>query len=72
MDDRRLNFAVFCIENVAAHLNINGRDVYTMLATNSDILDEYIISNYEILHTLDREYIVQDIVDYIKEKGLLI
>ena len=72
MDDKRLHFAIFCIENVAAHLNTNGRDVYTMLAADSDILDEYIISNYETLHTQGREYIVQDIVDCMKEKGLLI
>ena len=70
MDDKRLNFAVFCIESVAAHLNTNGRDIYTMLAADSDILDEYIITNYEALHTQGREYIVQDIIDYMKEKGL--
>ena len=65
-----MNFAVFCIENVAAYLNKNGKDIYTMLATDSGILDEYIIPNYDALHTQGKEYIVRDIMDYMKEKGL--
>ena len=70
VNEKQLGFAVFCIENVAAHLDINGRDVYAKLV-DSDILDEYIIANYEALHTQDKDYIVADIVEYMAEKGLL-
>ena len=31
MDKKRLDFAVFCIENVAEHLNLNGAEVYLLL-----------------------------------------
>jgi len=71
MNKSKLDFAVFCIENVAEYLNINGADVYNMLASKSGILDDYIISNYETLHTQGKEYIVNDLIEYMKEKGLL-
>jgi len=39
MDKKRLDFAVFCIENVADYLNLNGAEVYLLLAEKSEILD---------------------------------
>ena len=70
MTKNELHFAVFCIENVAEHLNLNGTAIYKML-TESKILDEYIISNYDVLHTQGKEYIVGDIVDIMQKEGLL-
>jgi hypothetical protein len=37
-----LEFAVFCIENVAIRLGISGADAYKLLAVKSDILQSYI------------------------------
>lgn len=36
----------------------------------SDILNEYIIPEYEVLHTQSKEYIVNDIIDIMKERGV--
>lgn len=66
-----LEFAVFCIENVAIELNIAGDEVYRKLAKDSRIIDDYILPNYEILHTQGKEYIVNDIVEYMRECGVL-
>lgn len=68
---KELEFAVFCIENVAAKLEITGDSVYQMLAVKSDILDQYVIANYEILHTQGKEYIVRDILDCMKEREVI-
>ena len=38
-----LEFAVFCIENVAAKLGVSAEKVYNALAEKSDILNDYII-----------------------------
>ena len=38
-----LEFAVFCIENVAIRLDKNAEDVYKALTEKSDILSSYII-----------------------------
>ena len=59
-----LEFAVFCIENIAKRLGKNAEDVYRLLTEKSDILNSYIIPEYEMLHTQSKEYIIDDIVDF--------
>ena len=65
-----LEFAVFCIENVAAKLGVNAERVYQAFTEKSDILNGYIVPEYEVLHTQSREYIVEDLLDVIKERGV--
>ena len=64
-------FAVFCIEALADELGTTGDKVYKMLTDKSDILDEYIVPCYGSLHTLGKEYIVSDIIDLMKKRGVL-
>ena len=71
MNTKELEFSVFCIENVSEQLGRNGEEIYRLLTEKSDILDNYIIPCYDTLHTQGKEYIVNDIVDYMREKGLL-
>ncbi len=66
-----LEFAIFCIENIAAKLGVNAEKVYTALTEKSSILNDYIIPEYEILHTQSKEYIVSDILEVMKERGVL-
>ena len=66
-----LEFAIFCIENIAANLGVNAEKVYTALTEKSSILNDYIIPEYEILHTQSKEYIVSDILEVMKERGVL-
>ena len=63
-----LEFAVFCIENVAAKLGVDAERVYQAFTEQSDILNGYIVPEYEVLHT--REYIVDDLLDVMKERGV--
>ena len=65
-----LEFAVFCIENVAAKLGVGAEHVYHAFAEKSDILNGYIVPEYEVLHTQSREYIVDDLLDVMKERGV--
>ena len=71
MNTKELEFAVFCIENVSERLGLTGKEVYNLLTENSDILDNYIVPCYDSLHTQGIEYIVNDIIDYMREKSLL-
>lgn len=48
-----LEFAVFCIENIAIKLGKNAEEVYQALTEKSDILNSYIVPEYEILHTVE-------------------
>ena len=69
-NSNELEFAVFCIENVEIKLNVNSERVYQAFTEKSDILNGYIVPEYEILHTQSREYIVNDLLDVMKERGV--
>ncbi len=65
-----LEFAIFCIENIAIKLNISAQRVYAVLTEQSNILNDYIIPEYDILHTQSKEYIVDDILEVMQERGV--
>ncbi|WP_368263247.1 DUF3791 domain-containing protein [Clostridium disporicum] len=71
MEKIEIEFAVFCIENIAERLNMNGKEVYDLLAVKSDLLFSYIIGCFEPLHTQGKEYIVNDIVELMQKRGLI-
>lgn len=66
----QLEFAVFCIENIAIRLEKNAEEIYKMLTKESNILSGYIIPEYEILHTQSKDYIVDDIISLMRERGI--
>lgn len=66
-----LEFAIFCIENIAVVLKKTAKEVYDLLTVKSNILYEYIVPEYEMLHTQGKEYIVNDIVDFMRESGVI-
>ena len=66
----QLEFVIFCIENVAAKLGVGAELVYQAFTQKSDILYSYIVPEYEVLHTQSREYIVDDLLDVMKERGI--
>ncbi|MDR2583057.1 MAG: DUF3791 domain-containing protein [Fibromonadaceae bacterium] len=68
---KELEFTVFCIENIAEKLRKSGNEVYKMLTEKSDILDSYIIPCYDVLHTQGKNYIVNDVLDYMKKIGVI-
>ena len=70
-NSNELEFAIFCIENVAIFLEKNAQEVYKMLTEDSNILYSYIVPEYEMLHTQGKEYIVQDIVEVMRESGVI-
>ena len=69
---KELEFAVFCIENVATKLNVTAERVYKAVAEKSNILNGYIIPGHEVLHSQGRDYIVNDIIEVIRERGVKI
>jgi len=71
MNKQELDFAVFCIESVAEYLDMNGAEIYKLLTEKNNMLDDYIIFGYDALHTQGKEYIVNDIIEYMKKQGVL-
>ena len=66
-----LAFVVFCIENLASKLELDPTQVYNKLAVDSDLLYSYIIPCYDSLHTQDKEYILNDLIEIMRKKGVL-
>ena len=67
-NSNELEFVVFCVENVAAKLGVDAKRVYEAFTEKSDILNGYIVPEFEVLHTQSREYIVEDLLDVMKER----
>lgn len=69
-NSQELEFAVFCIENVAVRLGVNAKKIYQAFTQKSNILNGYIVPEYEALHTQSREYIINDLLDVMEERGV--
>lgn len=69
---KELDFAVFCIENVAIELGVNAEKVYDALTVKSDILNGYVIPCYEVLHSQSKEYITDDIISLMEKRGIFV
>lgn len=66
----QLDFVTFCIGNLSIRLNMPQKVVYIKLK-ESGILDDYIVQGYDVLHTFGKEYLMNDLIDYMQEKGAL-
>ncbi len=71
MDRKMLEFSVFLIHALAEEWNRTYGQVYHIL-NESGILDGYILPCYDVLHTQGRQYLVEDITEFVKEKGVQI
>ena len=70
MDRKTLEFVTYCIGKLARRLNLSQGDVYNRLKS-SGILYDYIIPSYDVLHTFSSRYLIDDLTDYMNEKGVL-
>lgn len=67
--DNRGKCGLRFIENVASKFHVVAQKVYAALTAQTDIMQEYIIPEYEVLHTQGQDYIVDDIIDTMKERN---
>lgn len=70
MDKKTLEFVTYCISKLSQRLKISQSDVYDRL-NRSGILYGYIVPSYDVLHTFSSRYLIDDITDYMREKGVL-
>ena len=70
MNAVNIDFINYCIGNLSRRLGLTPQDVYQRLKS-SGILMEYIVPSYDVLHTFGKEYLMDDLTEYMKEKGVL-
>ena len=51
---------------------VNAASVYQAFTEKSDILNGYNVPEYGVLHTQSREYIVDDLLEVMKERGIAV
>lgn len=69
LEKKELTFVVFILHALGQHWNMTMPEVYDIL-NSTGILDDYIIKCYDVLHTLGKEYLVEDITEFVREKGI--
>ena len=69
MDENKFSFVVYMIHACADRWNVAHSKVYQALK-KSRCLDLYLVPNYDILHTQSTNYVVQDIEEYLNERGI--
>ena len=68
-EKKELTFVVFILHALGQLWNMTTPEVYDIL-NSTGILDDYIIKCYDVLHTLGKEYLVEDITEFVREKGI--
>ena len=59
-------FYTYCLENYAVRKQISGMRAWVMFKESS--ADEYVIDNYDLLHTQGLEYVLDDIQRFINRR----
>lgn len=70
MNFDELEFAIFCIENIAEALGVAGDVAYRKLAVESDILFNYVIKHFDVLHTQGSAWVRDDLLSVMRRKGV--
>ena len=68
MSREELTFVIFLIHQLAEAWGQSPAQVYESLV-EKHILDEYVIKHYDTLHSLGREYLIDDITGFMKERA---
>ena len=63
--DKKIEFAVFCIENTAKRLGTSGQEVYRALC-ETDGINTFILPSYDILHTQSLDWVADDTLETLK------
>ena len=63
-----LRFSVFLVHSLAEAWKVAPSRVYRIL-NDSSVLDRYVIPCFDTLHCLGREALVEDVTEFVREKG---
>ncbi|MBP5794014.1 MAG: DUF3791 domain-containing protein [Spirochaetaceae bacterium] len=68
-DSQKLYFTVFLINHLADKLNESVSEIYRKLK-QVNAISGYIEPCYDVLHTLGAEYLMEDLQEYAKLRGV--
>lgn len=68
---KELSFSIFIIHHLAHAWGVSPSSVYKTL-NDTHIMDDYVLGCYDTLHTQGAQALVNDITDFVREKGVKI
>lgn len=71
MDKDMFSFVVYMIHACAKQWKQNPSEVYKNMK-NTNCIKEFLIPNYEILHTQSTKNMVEDIREYLSFRGIVV
>ncbi len=71
MNRDTLSFVVYMIHRCANQWGLSPSRVYQILKS-SGCIQGYLVPHYDVLHTQSSRYILEDIQQYLKNRGIVI
>ena len=71
MDKEVFSFVIYIIHACANRWNLSPSAVYRTMK-QTDCVSGYLAPHYDVLHTQGTEYVVDDIREYLKNRGVTV
>lgn len=65
---KEMSFAIFCMENYKVHQNLKGKEVLNLFEEYN--VFSYLIDCYDTLSTVGDRYLMADIDEYLRVRGV--
>ena len=69
MNSKILEFVIFTIGSVAERVHKSPAEIYRLFK-QANVIAGYLVPAYDILHTYGRQYLVDDVIEFMQEKGV--
>ena len=69
MNKNILEFVTFTIGSVAERVHKSQSEIYGLFK-RLNVIDGYLVPAFDVLHTFGRQYLVNDVLDFLQEKGV--
>lgn len=69
MDREIFSFVIYMIHACANKWGKLPSEVYSMLS-RTDCINGFLVKHYDVLHTQSTEYVVNDITEYLRVRGV--
>ncbi len=70
MGKEELGFTIYCVGVLAEKLGITEQNAYHLLC-KGNVIDDYIVPCFDVLHTFSKDYITNDLVSVLKQRRVL-
>ena len=71
IERRKIDFSIFLLYRLADRFQQPAVHLSPELE-QAKVFEEYVIPYYDVLHTLGEEYLVDDVADYARNRGVIL